>query len=70
MHRDPNIYPEPEKFMPERFMHNKRTMAAAANGKLQERDHFVFGWGRRVCPGIHLVKASSITPVLPLSLFD
>jgi cytochrome P450 len=31
-------------------------MGAAANTKIEERDHFGFGWGRRICPGIHLVS--------------
>lgn len=32
-------------------------MAASANCKHGERDHFTFGFGRRVCPGIHLVSS-------------
>lgn len=31
-------------------------MAAAANAKPGERDHYTFGFGRRVCPGIHLAS--------------
>ena len=31
-------------------------MAAAANSKPGERDHYTFGFGRRVCPGIHLAS--------------
>jgi cytochrome P450 len=31
-------------------------MARAAHCKVHERDHFGFGWGRRICPGIHLVS--------------
>ncbi|KAI9319319.1 cytochrome P450 [Dichotomocladium elegans] len=56
IHMNPDIYPEPEKFLPERFLDNQKTMMAAANGKLEERDHFLFGFGRRVCPGIHLAE--------------
>ncbi|KAK8100032.1 hypothetical protein PG999_010406 [Apiospora kogelbergensis] len=43
-------FPEPHEFKPERF--------------LEERDfpgtlgHAAFGWGRRVCPGMHLATAS------------
>jgi cytochrome P450 len=25
-----------------------------------ERDHYVFGWGHRVCPGMHLAEASML----------
>lgn len=46
MHMRQDTYPNPEKFEPERFMNNLKTMQSAANGKLEERDHFNFGWGR------------------------
>ena len=55
MHRNPELYPEPDKFIPERFIKNTKTMLSAANGRVEDRDHFVFGFGRRICPGIHLV---------------
>ncbi|KAI7864553.1 cytochrome P450 [Spinellus fusiger] len=57
MHRNPDVYSEPDKFIPERFMNNKSTMFASANGNTSERDQFNFGWGRRICPGISLVEA-------------
>ncbi|KAJ6320965.1 hypothetical protein OIU78_016207 [Salix suchowensis] len=43
MHRDPNLWEEPDEFKPERFL-----------GGLGEREGFKyipFGTGRRVCPG-------------------
>ncbi|KAI7879770.1 cytochrome P450 [Lichtheimia hyalospora FSU 10163] len=54
IHFNPNVYSEPEKFIPERFMHNTSTMAALSNGKLEHRDQYNFGWGRRLCPGTYL----------------
>ncbi|KAI0311559.1 cytochrome P450 [Amylostereum chailletii] len=49
--RDPSVYPEPEKFKPERFL---------LDGQLyvEGRDpaDLLFGFGRRVCPGIHLAQ--------------
>ncbi|KAI7852761.1 cytochrome P450 [Circinella umbellata] len=56
MHRNPSVYPEPDKFDPERFMSNTRSMYSAANGPLENRDHYNFGWGRRLCPGTHLAE--------------
>ncbi|KAJ7961597.1 putative Cytochrome P450 [Quillaja saponaria] len=47
VHRDPNVWPEPEKFKPERFLTTHK--GVDASGK-----HFVllpFGSGRRACPG-------------------
>lgn len=42
---DPNVYAEPERFNPDRFL--------ATNGHTPEPDphNFAFGFGRRVCPG-------------------
>ncbi|KAF1802550.1 cytochrome P450 [Mucor lusitanicus] len=57
MHKSADNYSCPETFSPERFMSNLKTMHAAANGRLEERDHYAFGWGRRLCPGIYLAEA-------------
>ncbi|KAJ3540244.1 hypothetical protein NMY22_g4378 [Coprinellus aureogranulatus] len=51
---DPKVYPQPDKFMPERFL--------SQDGKMHDpfvRDpHTIaFGHGRRVCPGSHLALA-------------
>lgn len=56
MHSNPNVYDKPEEFRPERFLNNTIRMGAAANAKIDDRDFFAFGWGRRICPGIHLVN--------------
>jgi len=47
------MYPEPEDFRPERF-ENMDTETA----KLTDPRNFVFGFGRRICPGRHLADAS------------
>ncbi|KAI1788653.1 cytochrome P450 [Ganoderma leucocontextum] len=53
MSRDPIAYPEPDRFMPERFL---------KDGKLDPtvRDplKFQFGFGRRICPGMHFSQDS------------
>lgn len=46
MHKNPENFPHPDSYSPERFLNNLKTMHASANGKLNERDHFNFGWGR------------------------
>ncbi|KAI9269164.1 cytochrome P450 [Phascolomyces articulosus] len=56
MHRDPDRYPDPEKFIATRFLSNNKTMAASAAGKVEDRDHFMFGFGRRICPAMHLAE--------------
>ncbi|KAI8644833.1 cytochrome P450, partial [Parasitella parasitica] len=56
LHNDEYAFTEPEKFIPERFLHDKSTMHARANGKLENRDHHAFGWNNRVCPGIALAE--------------
>ncbi|KAI8342959.1 cytochrome P450 [Chlamydoabsidia padenii] len=57
MHMNPDFYPDPDTFKPERFMDETRTMMAAANGKVGNRNHFSFGFGRRICPGIYMTEA-------------
>ncbi|KAI9278979.1 cytochrome P450 [Phascolomyces articulosus] len=55
-HMDPEKYPNPEEFRPERFLSKSETMAASANRNVEDRDQFNFGWGRRICVGTHLAE--------------
>jgi cytochrome P450 len=56
MHKKSTHYTNGNIYDPERYMNDTKTMFSSANGNIQDRDHFTFGWGRRVCPGIYLVS--------------
>lgn len=52
MMHDENVYPNPDKFDPDRFIEG--------TGKTPQRDprEIAFGFGRRVCPGQHIAESS------------
>lgn len=56
LHNDSARYPEPEKFVPERFLYDTNPMHKTSKNCLQNRDHFAFGWGSRACPGVYMVE--------------
>lgn len=57
IHHDANRYADPEVFNPGRFRSQTQLASVYANsGDYQKRDHFGYGIGRRICPGIHLAE--------------
>ncbi|KAG1758394.1 cytochrome P450 [Suillus occidentalis] len=65
MLNDPRTYANPSQFNPERFL--------AKDGKEPETEPrtMCFGFGRRVCPGLHLADASIwISTAMSLAVFD
>ncbi|KAI0056406.1 cytochrome P450 [Artomyces pyxidatus] len=52
MLHDPNVYPDPETFRPERFL--------TEDGQVKDDPTLsaVFGFGKRICPGRHLVDST------------
>ncbi|KAJ7870670.1 cytochrome P450 [Mycena leptocephala] len=53
MHHDPSYHPEPDSFNPERYIRDSLTSADSANSAdPYQRDHWMFGAGRRICPGM------------------
>lgn len=48
--KDPGLFPEPETFRPERFIE-------ATDPRLLDFE-LPFGFGRRICPGMHLARNS------------
>ncbi|KAM5539745.1 hypothetical protein V8D89_006558 [Ganoderma adspersum] len=51
--RNERMYPDPETFNPERFLNDEKI-----NPDVQDPSTFVFGYGRRICPGRHFAEAS------------
>ena len=65
MLHDPARYPEPDSFKPERFIN--------PDGSFRDDPvaSSVFGFGKRICPGRHLVDATLFTVIASvLSVFN
>lgn len=59
IHFNPERYDEPYEFKPERYLnHPFKAGVYAAHPNPNQRDHFSFGAGRRICPGTHLAENS------------
>lgn len=55
MSRDPDVYEDPDEFRPERWLN-----ADGSLRKLGDDAFPMFGFGRRICPGSHLVENSGV----------
>ncbi|KAI0078417.1 cytochrome P450 [Panus rudis PR-1116 ss-1] len=53
MLRDPEDYPDPEEFKPERYIKDGKL-----DPNVRDPSTIAFGFGRRICPGRHLASAS------------
>ncbi|KAI0767233.1 cytochrome P450 [Fomes fomentarius] len=51
--RDTRVYADPEVFNPDRFLKD-----GLINPEVLDPSEFVFGYGRRICPGRHFAEAS------------
>ena len=64
---DPVRYPDPFHFKPECYInHTKRAAEYAAMADPYAHDHFIFGSGRRICPGSRFAE-NALTLTLALA---
>ncbi|KIM37140.1 hypothetical protein M413DRAFT_13508 [Hebeloma cylindrosporum] len=53
LHHNEKRYPDPFTFNPERYLGDDLSCAESAKlGNAMDRDHWTFGAGRRICPGL------------------
>ncbi|THG93969.1 hypothetical protein EW026_g7401 [Hermanssonia centrifuga] len=57
LHHNEARYPDPYTFNPDRYIGDELSSAESAHkGNAMERDHWTFGAGRRICPGINVAE--------------
>ena len=57
LHHSASIYSDPESFNPDRYAHHENLANDyAGSGDWTSRDHYNYGAGRRICPGIYLAE--------------
>ncbi|KAI0331347.1 cytochrome P450 [Cubamyces sp. BRFM 1775] len=67
MLHDPEVYPEPDAFRPERFL----ALDGELNPDVPDPSSMAFGYGRRICPGRHFAEdVLFITLASILHVFD
>lgn len=63
---DPSQPHDPAAFIPERFASHRQLAPEYAAGKWESRDHYGYGVGRRICPGIHLAERNMFLAIAKL----
>ena len=58
IHHTSTIFQNDEAFTPERYLNHPKLASDYAGGDWEQRDHYGYGAGRRVCPGMHLAERS------------
>ncbi|KAJ7445976.1 cytochrome P450 [Mycena galericulata] len=57
IYHDPDLYDDPEDFIPERYLLTEHGTKPSVDGSCL-RETLAFGAGRRFCPGVHLAQNS------------
>ncbi|KAJ5138483.1 uncharacterized protein N7515_003331 [Penicillium bovifimosum] len=67
MHHDEKRFPNPDVFDPDHYK-GRTTLAPelAAAADYETRDHYGYGAGRRICPGIHLAERNLFLAIAKL----
>jgi cytochrome P450 len=60
---DTVTYPDPEEFVPERYLHRLPSGAWTERSDVRNPRDFSFGFGRRACPGTHIAEQSLFASV-------
>lgn len=59
LHYDENVHTDVEAFNPDRYLDSPALAHEyTASSDFNRRDHYIYGTGRRICPGIHLAERS------------
>ena len=56
MQHDPSRFANPDTFDPDHYAGMTELASELANGDWEKRDHYGYGTGRRICPGIHVAE--------------
>lgn len=67
LHHDERYFPSPDSFNPERYLDKTLPAAHYVNSPdYANRDHYGYGAGRRICPGLHLADRNMFVAMAKL----
>ena len=61
--KDSSLFEDPETFNPSRFLKPHNPAGGNWSGKVEGEFTMPFGFGRRVCPGIHIALQSTFISI-------